>query len=109
MKSYTPYENVTAGRPYPPILAMTSLNDTRVLYTEPAKWIAKLQATAAGEQVLARLVDGYAGSGKLVADLFCGVGPFALRLAERARIVAFDAEHGALERSHRGLAVRDRR
>jgi oligopeptidase B len=47
MRSYTPYENV---RPvtYPPILAMTSLNDTRVLYREPARWIARLQATAKG-------------------------------------------------------------
>jgi oligopeptidase B len=48
MKSYTPYENVAAGLPYPPILAVTSLNDTRVLYSEPAKWIAKLQADASG-------------------------------------------------------------
>jgi oligopeptidase B len=48
MKSYTPYENVAAGVHYPPILAVTSLNDTRVLYHEPAKWIAKLQADADG-------------------------------------------------------------
>jgi oligopeptidase B len=48
MKSYTPYENVASGRHYPPILAVTSLNDTRVLYHEPAKWIAKLQADADG-------------------------------------------------------------
>jgi oligopeptidase B len=48
MKSYTPYENVAAGVHYPPILAVTSLNDTRVLYHEPAKWIAKLQADAEG-------------------------------------------------------------
>jgi oligopeptidase B len=48
MKSYTPYENVAAGRDYPPILAVTSLNDTRVLYHEPAKWIARLQADAEG-------------------------------------------------------------
>jgi oligopeptidase B len=47
MKSYTPYENVTA-QDYPPILAVTSLNDTRVLYREPAKWIAKLQAVGKG-------------------------------------------------------------
>ncbi len=47
MKSYSPYENVTAG-PYPPILAMTSLNDTRVLYREPAKWIARLRSAAGG-------------------------------------------------------------
>ncbi|MEV6373900.1 S9 family peptidase [Micromonospora musae] len=45
MKSYTPFENVTAVD-YPAILAVTSLNDTRVLYHEPAKWIARLRATA---------------------------------------------------------------
>jgi oligopeptidase B len=42
MKSYSPYENVEAKQ-YPPILAMTSLNDTRVFYVEPAKWIAALR------------------------------------------------------------------
>ncbi|MGH3368514.1 MAG: S9 family peptidase, partial [Nocardioidaceae bacterium] len=45
MKSYSPYENVEPKR-YPSILAETSLHDTRVLYVEPAKWIAKLRATA---------------------------------------------------------------
>ncbi|MBB4738392.1 oligopeptidase B [Actinoplanes octamycinicus] len=45
MKSYSPYENV-AKLPYSKILAVTSLNDTRVLYHEPAKWIARLRATA---------------------------------------------------------------
>jgi oligopeptidase B len=47
MKGYSPYENVT-GREYPPILITTSLNDTRVLYHEPAKWIARLRATGQG-------------------------------------------------------------
>jgi oligopeptidase B len=42
MKSYSPYENVEA-KPYPAILAMTSLNDTRVYYVEPAKWVAALR------------------------------------------------------------------
>ncbi|WP_374538796.1 S9 family peptidase [Micromonospora aurantiaca (nom. illeg.)] len=45
MKSYTPYENVSAAD-YPAILAVTSLNDTRVLYHEPAKWIARLRSLA---------------------------------------------------------------
>lgn len=44
MKSYTPYENIDATE-YPAILATTSVNDTRVFFTEPAKWIAQLQAT----------------------------------------------------------------
>ncbi|MGL4832576.1 MAG: S9 family peptidase [Propionibacteriaceae bacterium] len=45
MKSYTPYENVKPVQ-YPAILVTTSLNDTRVLYVEPAKWVAQLRATA---------------------------------------------------------------
>jgi oligopeptidase B len=48
MKSYAPYENVTAQQ-YPRILAITSLNDTRVFFVEPAKWVAKLRATATGD------------------------------------------------------------
>ncbi|MBO0881165.1 MAG: S9 family peptidase [Mycobacterium sp.] len=44
MKSYSPYENIAAKR-YPAILAMTSLNDTRVYYVEPAKWVAALRHT----------------------------------------------------------------
>ncbi|MGH3676290.1 MAG: S9 family peptidase [Mycobacterium sp.] len=52
MKSYSPYENVEAKH-YPPILAMTSLNDTRVHYVEPAKWVAALRHTKAdGHPVL---------------------------------------------------------
>lgn len=43
MASYSPYENVSAEVSYPQILALTSLNDTRVLYVEPTKWIAKLR------------------------------------------------------------------
>jgi oligopeptidase B len=42
MKSYSPYENVET-KSYPAILAMTSLNDTRVYYVEPAKWVAALR------------------------------------------------------------------
>ncbi|MGZ4469496.1 MAG: S9 family peptidase [Nocardioidaceae bacterium] len=54
MKSYTPYENIAARR-YPPILAETSLNDTRVLYVEPAKWVARLRQTVTNpEDVLLR-------------------------------------------------------
>ncbi|MEW6642115.1 MAG: RNA methyltransferase [Pseudomonadota bacterium] len=55
-----------------------------------------LQATAAGEDALAALViDGCKGA-RHVADLFCGVGPFALRLAERVRVSAWDSDAGAV-------------
>ena len=62
MKSYTPYENVTAKR-YPSILAMTSVNDTRVAYHEPAKWVAKLRSTAVEPDILLKteLSAGHGG------------------------------------------------
>ncbi len=63
MKSYSPYENVSPDRVYPPILAVTSLNDTRVLYHEPAKWIARLQAEAKGGPFLLKteMAAGHGG------------------------------------------------
>lgn len=45
MRAYSPYENIRPVR-YPQILAATSLHDTRVLFVEPAKWIAALRETA---------------------------------------------------------------
>jgi 23S rRNA (uracil1939-C5)-methyltransferase len=57
---------------------------------------AFLQATAAGEEALARRVAGHVGDAKTVADLFCGVGPFALRLAERAKVTAADSDEEAI-------------
>src|SRR5262245_2162863 len=62
MKSYSPYENLS-DRTYPPILAITSLNDTRVLYHEPAKWIARLRATAHGGPFLLKteMAAGHGG------------------------------------------------
>ena len=53
---------------------------------------AFLQATAEGEATLARFVVEYAGNAKQVADLFAGIGTFALRLAERARVSAADSD-----------------
>jgi oligopeptidase B len=44
---YSPYDNVEA-KAYPPILALAGLTDPRVTYWEPAKWIARLRATASG-------------------------------------------------------------
>jgi len=55
-----------------------------------------LQATAAGEEALATLVSEHCKRGKHVADLFCGVGPFALRLAAKSKIAAFDSDAGAV-------------
>ena len=59
MAAYAPYENVGRQR-YPPILAETSLNDTRVLYVEPAKWVrpAARHRPTGGADVLLKHRDG---------------------------------------------------
>jgi 23S rRNA (uracil1939-C5)-methyltransferase len=55
-----------------------------------------LQATVAGEETLAALVAEQCKRAKHIADLFCGVGPFALRLAAKAKVSAFDSDAGAV-------------
>ena len=65
---------------------------------------AFLQATLAGEAILARLVALHCRNAKTVADLFCGVGPFALRLAERARVTAIDSDAEAVAALRRAAA-----
>ena len=61
MKTYTPYENVREGVDYPRILATTSLNDTRVYYVEPAKWVARLRAVGADALLKCEMVAGHGG------------------------------------------------
>ena len=65
LKSYTPYENVPQSvktGEFPKILITSSINDTRVLVTEPLKWLARLQA--AGVDAIARIeTDGGHGGG----------------------------------------------
>ncbi len=55
-----------------------------------------LQATEAGEAVLSDLVLAGIGKAKSVADLFCGIGPFALRLAAKAKVRAVDSDAPAI-------------
>ncbi|CAN5384267.1 S9 family peptidase [soil metagenome] len=52
--AYAPYDNI-AARSYPAILAETSFHDTRVLYVEPAKWIARLRAVAQDPDVMMKI------------------------------------------------------
>ncbi|WP_423462841.1 S9 family peptidase [Promicromonospora sp. MS192] len=62
MRSYTPYENVADDAThYPRILATTSFNDTRVLYVEPAKWVARLQAAGAPAMLKIEMSAGHGG------------------------------------------------
>jgi len=60
MKSYSPYENVREVA-YPNILAVTSLNDTRVLYVEPAKWVARLREVGAPVLLRTEMSAGHGG------------------------------------------------
>ena len=55
-----------------------------------------LQATKLGEGTLANLVVAALGKSKSVADLFCGVGPFAFRIAEQAKVSAIDSDKPAI-------------
>lgn len=55
-----------------------------------------LQATGEAEAVLADYVVGAVGKAKSVADLFCGIGPFSLRLAENAPVYAADSDKAGI-------------
>jgi 23S rRNA (uracil1939-C5)-methyltransferase len=65
---------------------------------------AFLQATAAGEAALAQLVLAACAGAAKIADLFAGIGPFALRLAQRARVLAVDDDEAALAALTRAAA-----
>ncbi|MET4621986.1 oligopeptidase B [Arthrobacter sp. 2762] len=62
MKSYTPYENVRSV-PYPKIAAVTSFNDTRVLYVEPAKWVQALRSASTGSEPIVMKIEMDGGHG----------------------------------------------
>jgi 23S rRNA (uracil1939-C5)-methyltransferase len=57
---------------------------------------AFLQATQQGEETLAAKVCAHAAGARHIADLFSGIGTFALRMAAFARVDAFDLEEDAL-------------
>lgn len=64
-----------------------------------------LQATVLGEETLAKLVSEHVGKAKRIADLFAGIGTFALRLAEKARVTAADSEASAVKALERGAQM----
>jgi oligopeptidase B len=64
MKAYSPYENIRPAGDFkstPAVLATTSLNDTRVLYVEPAKWVAKLQENGYNALLKCEMDAGHGG------------------------------------------------
>jgi oligopeptidase B len=62
MRSYSPYDNV-ARKAYPAMLVTSGLNDPRVNYWEPAKWVAKLRAVKTDSQPLVFRINMGAGHG----------------------------------------------
>ncbi|MEJ7926016.1 S9 family peptidase [Sphingobium sp. AN641] len=60
--SYDPYSNVRA-QAYPPLMVTAGLNDPRVTYWEPAKWVAKLRATKTDDNILLLKTNMGAGHG----------------------------------------------
>ena len=88
MKAYCPYTNL-APRRYPAILTRTSLNDSQVMYWEPAKWVAKLRTLKTDDHPLLfqiNLAAGHSGaSGRY--DALCELAfdyAFILTQLERA-------------------------
>lgn len=80
MGSYSPYDNLTA-RPYPAIMATAGLNDPRVSYHEPAKWIAKIRSLRTNDEPLLLHTEMGAGHG--------GSSGRYDRWRDEARILAF--------------------
>ncbi len=62
IRSYSPYDQVKA-KPYPPMLVTAGLNDPRVTYWEPAKWVAKLRANKTDKNLLLLKTNMGAGHG----------------------------------------------
>ena len=62
MKSYAPYENVRPV-PYPAVLATAGLNDPRVGFWEPAKWVQRLRSVTTGDRPILLKTELGAGHG----------------------------------------------
>ncbi|MGV7122761.1 S9 family peptidase [Sphingopyxis sp. 550A] len=84
MLSYSPYDNVTA-KSYPPMLVSAGLNDPRVTYWEPAKWVAKLRATRTNDATLllrTNMGAGHAGKSGRWGSLHEDAEEFAFVLTQ---------------------------
>ncbi|WP_263366015.1 S9 family peptidase [Edaphobacter bradus] len=62
MRSYSPYDNLKPGN-YPAMLVKTSLNDSQVMYWEPAKYVAKLRTLKTNDTPLLLHINMDAGHG----------------------------------------------
>lgn len=62
IKSYSPYDNVTAQK-YPHLYVLAGLNDPRVTYWEPAKWVSKLRDLKTDNNIFLFEIDISTGHG----------------------------------------------
>lgn len=87
IRAYSPYDNVRA-QPYPALLVTAGINDPKVGYWEPAKWVARLREVTTGDAPIllkTELGAGHAGpSGRYSA------------LEERALMLAFEIDRSGL-------------
>ena len=84
MLSYSPYDQVVA-QDYPPMLVTAGLNDPRVTYWEPAKWVAKLRATKTDNNTLllkTNMGAGHGGKSGRFASLYETAEEFAFILTQ---------------------------
>ncbi|MBC7643796.1 MAG: S9 family peptidase [Thermoleophilia bacterium] len=79
MRSYSPYDNVTS-QAYPAVLATAGLNDPRVSYWEPAKWVALLRDNTTSTKPIALHTNTNAGHGG-ASGRFAAMKDVALRYA----------------------------
>ena len=88
-KSYSPYENVRAVR-YPKLLVTSGMNDPRVPFWEPVKWVARMRDISSKENTIVlrtKLSEGHRGS----YARYDTIGEEALKLAFVVRGVTDDA------------------
>ncbi|WP_226661423.1 S9 family peptidase [Alteriqipengyuania lutimaris] len=84
MLSYSPYDQVVA-QDYPPLMVTAGLNDPRVTYWEPAKWVAKLRATKTDSNALllkTNMGAGHGGKSGRFASLYETAEEFAFILTQ---------------------------
>ncbi|WMS42028.1 S9 family peptidase [Acuticoccus sp. MNP-M23] len=80
IRSYSPVDNVSA-QPYPAMLVLAGVSDPRVTYWEPAKWVARLRASATNDPLILLKTNMEAGHG--------GASGRFRRLEEIALVQAF--------------------
>ena len=96
MLSYSPYDQVVA-QDYPPMLVTAGLNDPRVTYWEPAKWVAKLRTTKTDDNTLllkTNMGAGHGGKSGRFASLYETAEEFAFILTQLGVVDSAAATEG---------------